>query len=78
MDGWTSPDGKKIVREFMFKDFKEAMAFVNKVAAVAESENHHPDIYIFYNRVRLELSTHETGGLSENDFTLAKKINELH
>ncbi len=74
--GWTSPDGKKIVRVFKFKDFKEAMAFVNGVAAIAEEEGHHPDIYIFYNQVNLELSTHNIGGLSENDFILAAKINE--
>lgn len=71
---WTSPDGKKITREFTFKDFKEAMVFVNGVAAIAESEAHHPDIYIFYNHVRLELSTHAVHGLSENDFILAAKL----
>lgn len=75
--GWISPDGKKITREFKFKDFKEAMAFVNKVAETAEAEGHHPDIYIFYNIVRFELSTHAIGGLSENDFILAAKINEI-
>jgi len=75
--GWTSPDNKKITREFKFKDFKEAMAFINKVAAIAEGEGHHPDIYIFYNVVRLDLSTHAVGGLSENDFILAAKVNEL-
>ncbi len=62
--GWASPDGKKIVREFKLKNFKEALAFVNKVGAIAESEGHHPDIYIFYNLVRFELSTHAIGGLS--------------
>jgi 4a-hydroxytetrahydrobiopterin dehydratase len=75
--GWTSPDGKKITREFKFKDFKEAMAFVNRVADIAEGEGHHPDISIFYNVVRFEHSTHAIGGLSENDFILAAKINTL-
>lgn len=75
--GWTSPDAKKITREMTFKDFREAMAFVNKVADLAESEGHHPDIYIFYNLVRFELSTHAVHGLSENDFILAAKINGL-
>lgn len=74
--GWASPDGKKIVRTFTFKDFKEAMVFVNQVAAIAEEEGHHPDIYIFYNTVKLELSTHNIHGLSGNDFILAAKINE--
>jgi 4a-hydroxytetrahydrobiopterin dehydratase len=78
VSGWTlSEDAKKIFREFKFKDFKEAMRFVNAVADLAESEGHHPDIYIFWNRVKLELSTHAIAGLSENDFILAAKINTL-
>ena len=76
--GWASPDNKKITREFKFKDFVESMKFVNKVADIAESEGHHPDIYIFYNLVRFELSTHNIKGLSENDFILAAKINEAN
>ncbi len=76
--GWRIlPDGLKIEREFKFKNFKESMAFVNKVADLAESEGHHPDIHILYNHVHLELSTHAIGGLSENDFILAAKINRL-
>lgn len=67
----------KLRRQFSFKDFKEAMGFVNKVAAVAESEGHHPDIYIFYNKVQIDLYTHAVGGLSENDFIVAAKIDEL-
>ncbi|HVO29074.1 MAG TPA: 4a-hydroxytetrahydrobiopterin dehydratase [Candidatus Paceibacterota bacterium] len=74
---WKIDGNKKISREFKFKDFKEAMAFVNKVAEIAEAEEHHPDIYIFYNLVRLELSTHAIGGLSENDFILAAKSDVL-
>jgi 4a-hydroxytetrahydrobiopterin dehydratase len=76
--GWTiSDDGEKISREFQFKDFKESMAFVNKVAAIAESEGHHPDIHIFYNRVVIDLWTHAVNGLSENDFIVAAKISAL-
>ena len=76
--GWAvSEDGRKIKKEFRFKDFREAMAFVNRVAELAESEGHHPDISIAYNRVVLELSTHAVGGLTENDFILAAKINQL-
>ncbi|MEO6457992.1 MAG: 4a-hydroxytetrahydrobiopterin dehydratase [Chloroflexia bacterium] len=67
----------KLTRRFRFKDFKEAMAFVNKVADLAESEGHHPDIYISWNRVRLELTTHAIKGLSENDFIMAAKVNEM-
>src|SRR5947209_1393000 len=63
-----------LVRRFRFKDFAEAMAFVNRVADLAEAEGHHPDIHISWNRVRLELTTHAIKGLSENDFILAAKV----
>lgn len=80
--GWRlMQDAKKgqlsIGRDFEFKDFKEAMVFVEKVADIANSEDHHPDIYIFYNVVKLQLSTHAIGGLSENDFIVAAKTNKL-
>lgn len=67
----------KLRRQFKFKDFVGAMAFVNQVADLAESEGHHPDMKIVYNRVTLDLFTHAVGGLSENDFILAAKINNL-
>lgn len=69
--------GETIKRDFKFKNFKESISFVNKVADIAESEGHHPDIYIFYNKVNLSLSTHAAKGLTENDFILAAKINNL-
>jgi 4a-hydroxytetrahydrobiopterin dehydratase len=76
--GWTlAGDGKLITRDFLFKDFKEAMVFVNKVAAIAEGEGHHPDIGVKWNKVKLELSTHAIGGLSTNDFILAAKVNDI-
>lgn len=76
--GWMlSDDGKTISRDFEFKDFKTAMAFVNKVADIAEGEGHHPDIHIWWNKVRLDLSTHAIKGLSTNDFILAAKINDF-
>ena len=74
---WKVLDSKKITREFKFKDFKAAMAFINNVAEIAETEGHHPDMYIFYNLVRLELTTHAIGGLSENDFIVAAKIDAI-
>ena len=75
---WTvAEDEKSIKRELTFKDFVAAMKFVDAIVPVAEGEGHHPDIYIFYNKVRLELSTHAVGGLSENDFILAAKIDAL-
>ena len=67
----------KLRRQFKFKNFKEAMVFVNKVADLAESEGHHPDITIVYNKVSLDLFTHAVGGLSENDFILAAEISGL-
>lgn len=69
--------GDTIQKELRFKDFKQSMNFVNKVAEIAEVENHHPDIYVFYNKVRLILSTHAAKGLTENDFILAAKINGI-
>lgn len=75
-----SPKGVKyqlIRREFKFNNFKESIKFVNKVSELAESEGHHPDIHIFYNKVRLDLWTHAIGGLFDNDFILAAKINAL-
>lgn len=66
-----------IEREFRFHDFREAMDFVNRVADLANEEDHHPDIFISYNKVRLQLSTHKIGGLSQNDFILAAKVDRL-
>lgn len=74
--GWDLAD-QTLSRKFRFKDFQEAMAFVNRVAALAEAEGHHPDFSISWTRVRLDLTTHAIKGLSENDFILAAKINEL-
>lgn len=64
-------------RTFEFRDFKQAIEFVNNIAEIAEDQKHHPDIHISYNKVRLELSTHKIKGLSENDFILASKIDTL-
>ena len=75
-EGWALEEGK-LVRTFKFRRFVEAIAFVNRVAEIAEAEGHHPNITINYNRVRLELFTHAIKGLSENDFILAAKINQI-
>lgn len=77
--GWLLlRDGTHMLRrQFTFKDFKEAMVFVNKVGDLAESEGHHPDIKIVWNKVQLDLFTHAVGGLSENDFIMAAKINTI-
>ncbi|HWX45215.1 MAG TPA: 4a-hydroxytetrahydrobiopterin dehydratase [Solirubrobacteraceae bacterium] len=74
---WTR-EGDSIVREWTFADFPAAIAFVNRVAELAEEANHHPDILVHgWNRVRLELSTHSQGGLTEADFALALRIDSL-
>jgi len=67
----------KIQKEYKFKDFKESMEFVNNVAELAESEGHHPNIDINYNRVNIVLYTHAIDGLHENDFILAAKVDGL-
>lgn len=76
-DWELSPDGARITRRFSFADFAGAVAFANRVAAVAEQEGHHPDLHVSWGKVVVELSTHALGGLSENDFILAAKIDEL-
>ena len=77
--GWNLVEGEplKIARNVKFKDFVQAMQFVNRLAQVAEAEGHHPDFCVSWNRVKLELVTHAIGGLSENDFIMAAKISEL-
>lgn len=67
----------RITRQFTFKNFKDAMVFVNRVADLAENEGHHPDIKIVWSKVQLDLFTHAVGGLSENDFIMAAKIHEI-
>ncbi|MBI5587024.1 MAG: 4a-hydroxytetrahydrobiopterin dehydratase [Deltaproteobacteria bacterium] len=74
--GWVLKEGS-MEREFKFGDFKGSMAFVNRVAELAESQGHHPDILILYSKVRLTLTTHKVGGLTRNDFILASKIDRL-
>ena len=70
-------NGTRLVRRFEFRDFKAAMEFVNRVADLAEEEGHHPDFAIHWNKVELTLWTHKIGGLHENDFILAAKIDRL-
>ena len=71
--GWEN-NGKEITRLYQFKDFREALAFVNRVGELAEAADHHPDIDLRYNKVRLTLSTHSAGGLTDKDFALALQI----
>lgn len=78
LNGWElAPAAKEIEKKFTFKNFAEALAFANKVGAIAEAENHHPEIEIGWGKVEIELTTHAIGGLSENDFILAAKIDKI-
>jgi 4a-hydroxytetrahydrobiopterin dehydratase len=71
-------DGDEIVREWQLEDFAAAMSFVNRVAEVAEEANHHPDIFVHgWNKVRLSLTNHAAGGLTEADFEMAGRIDGL-
>ena len=74
---WKVIDDKKIRREFKFKDFRESMVFVNKIADLAETQGHHPDISIHYSKVVIELWTHKINDLSDNDFMVAKAIDGI-
>lgn len=75
--GWDLQD-TYITRTYRFANFREAIAFVNRVAELAEAEGHHPDMIVTYNTVTLTLTTHAIVGLSENDFILAAKIDTQH
>jgi len=73
LPGWTT-DGSAIERNFKFADFVAAMAFVNRIAELAEQAQHHPDIDIRYNQVKIALSTHDAGGITRKDADIAAKI----
>jgi len=71
-------EGESLVRDYEFKDFVGAMAFANRVAEVAEEVNHHPDLLVHsWNKVRLTLTTHDAGGLTDNDHAMAQRIDSL-
>ena len=71
-------EGDEIVREWRFDDFAEAVTFVNRVADVAEEANHHPDIFLHgWNKVKLLLTNHSAGGLTEMDFTMAARFDDI-
>jgi 4a-hydroxytetrahydrobiopterin dehydratase len=76
-EGWKIIDEHHLEREYKFKDFKEALAFTNAVAKIAEEEGHHPDIYLAWGKVKLILWTHKIHGLTESDFILAAKYDRL-
>jgi len=75
LPGWRLAEGK-LLRDFAFADFKAAMVFVNRIAEVAESVGHHPDIDIRYNKVRLGLVTHDAGGITAKDAEMAGRLSQ--
>jgi 4a-hydroxytetrahydrobiopterin dehydratase len=74
---WRVIEGHHLEKEFKFDDFRQALSFTNRVGELAEQEGHHPDIYLSWGKVRITLWTHKVDGLTENDFILAAKIQEL-
>jgi len=77
LNHWKVIDGKYLKKEYPFENFKLGMAFAQNIALLADKEDHHPDVCIQYKSVEVKLSTHNIGGLSENDFIMAAKIDEL-
>jgi 4a-hydroxytetrahydrobiopterin dehydratase len=76
-EDWSVHENKKIKKEYLFKNYGQTMAFVDRVAGLAEAEGHHPVMHVYYSKVEIELWTHAINGLSENDFIMAAKIDLL-
>ena len=77
VEGWGHTEHRRIARTFAFPDFAGAMAFANRVGDIAEAEGHHPDLLVAWGRVEVTIWTHKVNGLTESDFILAAKINQL-
>lgn len=77
VQGWRVEHEFHLTREFSFSDFKSALDFVNAVGAIAEQQQHHPDIYLAWGKVKVEIWTHKINGLTESDFILAAKVDEV-
>ncbi len=75
--GWQVIDGHHLEKEFRFEDFREALAFTNRVGELAEQQGHHPDLHLAWGRVRVVIWTHAIDGLTESDFVFAAKTEEL-
>ncbi len=75
--GWQVVEDHHLEKEFIFKDFRQALDFTNKVGELAEAQGHHPDIHLSWGKVRITIWTHKIDGLTESDFILAAKLNEV-
>ncbi len=76
VQGWEAVKGHHITRAYSFKDFVTALDYVNKIGGIAEQQGHHPDIYLTWGKVRVDIWTHKIDGLTESDFILAAKCDE--
>ena len=76
LSGWTFKDNA-IEKEWTFKDFKEALLFINKIGEIAEKYNHHPELFNVYSNVKLRFNTHDEGGVTEKDIHIAREINSI-
>jgi 4a-hydroxytetrahydrobiopterin dehydratase len=76
-NGWRVVEEHHLEKEFRFRDFAEALAFVNRVGAMAEEQKHHPDLFLAWGRVRVTIWTHKIDGLTESDFVFAAKCDRL-
>ena len=76
-NGWLAMGYHHLEKEYRFKDFREALEFTDKVGLMAEKQGHHPDIYLAWGRVRITIWTHKIGGLTESDFILAAKADQI-
>jgi 4a-hydroxytetrahydrobiopterin dehydratase len=75
--GWNVVDEQRLEKQFKFPDFRQALQFTNRVGEIAEDQGHHPDIFLTYGEVRLKIWTHQISGLTESDFILAARINQI-
>ena len=78
MPDWRVREEQHLGKTFLFPDFKSALEFVNRVGAIAEGQGHHPDLHLAWGRVDVDTSTHDAGGLTESDFTLAAAIDQAY
>jgi 4a-hydroxytetrahydrobiopterin dehydratase len=77
LDAWQAPENHHLTKSYKFPDFKTALAFVERVGAMAEEQGHHPDIYLAWGKVRFDVWTHKINGLTESDFIFAAKCDRL-
>ena len=76
-EGWTSPEHRHLFKEFKFSNFKKALAFTNQLGELAETRQHHPDIFLAWGKVTVTIWTHDAGGITHRDFDLAHAIDRL-